>query len=123
MIKQGSNGSYNIFYRGLFISSFPIHNKKMIEGYNNEGIDLIEQSLRLNYKLQPQISLYKSFVNLIYKNKKNKKKIPTSDHIYFLKCFLALMKLNVIIENDNNGILIMKRKKIDRKKNNIRVDS
>ena len=52
MIKQGSNGSYNIFYRGLFISSFPIHNKKMIEGYNNEGIDLIEQSLRFNYKLQ-----------------------------------------------------------------------
>tara|TARA_R100000654_G_scaffold75180_1_gene111834 strand:- start:1541 stop:1894 length:354 start_codon:yes stop_codon:yes gene_type:complete len=116
MIKQGKKGSYNIFYRGLFISSFPIHNDKMIEGYNNEGIDLIEQSLRLNYNLKKQINLYKSFVNMIYNHKKNKKKIPTCDHIYFIKCFLALMKLRVIIENDNNGILIMKRKKNRQKK-------
>ena len=59
MIKEGSCGSYNIFYRGLFISSFPIHNNKMIDGYNNEGIDLIEKSLRLNYNLRQQINLYK----------------------------------------------------------------
>lgn len=111
MIKQGSCGSYNIFYRGLFISSFPIHNNKMIDGYNNEGIDLIEQSLRLNYNLRQQINLYKSFITMIYYNKKNKKKIPTCDHIYFLKCFLALMKLKEINEDDNNGVLIMKRKK------------
>ena len=123
MIKQGKDGSYNLFYKGMFMSSFPIHNDKMIEGYNNEGIDLIEQSLRLNYNLHQQINLYKSFVLMIYHNKKNKKKIPTCDHIYFLKCFLALMKLNVITENDNNGILIMNRKKVDKKKNDIRGNS
>lgn len=111
MIKQGKNGSYNIFYKGLFMSSFPIHYNKMIEGYNNEGIDLIERSLRENYNLKSQIRLYKSFINMIYYNKKKKKKIPTCDHIYFLKCFLALMKLRIIKEDDDNGILIMKRKK------------
>ena len=55
MIKQGKNGSYNIFYKGLFMSSFPIHYNKLIEGYNNEGIDLIERSLRENYNLKSQI--------------------------------------------------------------------
>ena len=72
MIKEGSCGSYNIFYRGLFISSFPIHNNKMIDGYNNEGIDLIEKSLRLNYNLRQQINLYKSFITIKRIRKKSR---------------------------------------------------
>tara|TARA_R100000655_G_scaffold26692_1_gene54837 strand:- start:6130 stop:6381 length:252 start_codon:yes stop_codon:yes gene_type:complete len=83
----------------------------MINGYNNQGIQLIEQSLRINKSLQQQIKLYKLFCNCIYKKKKNKEKICTDDHICFLNCFLALMKLKVIEEDNENGILIMGRKK------------
>ena len=111
MIREGKQGSYNLFYNNLFISSYPIHNKKMIHGYNNQGIELIEQSLRLNKSLKQQIIIYKMFCNLIYNKKKNKEKICTGDHIYFLNCFLALMKLNIIKEDNENGILIMGKKK------------
>jgi len=111
MIKQGKQGSYNLFYKNLFMSSYPIHNARMIEGYNNQGIVLIEQSLRINKSLKEQIKIYKLFCNCIYNKKKNKEKICTDDHKCFLNCFLALMKLKVIQEDDENGILIMGRKK------------
>ena len=111
MIRQGKQGSYNIFYKNLFISSFPIHNAKMIEGYNNQGIELIEQSLRVNRPLKQQIKIYELFCNLIYNKKKNNEKICTDDHICFLNSFIALMKLKVIQEDNENGVLIMGRKK------------
>lgn len=111
MIKQGKQGSYNLFYKDILISSFPIHNKRMIEGYNNQGIELIEDSLRKNISLKTQIRVYKNYCNIIYQLKKQKRKIPTDDHICFLNSFLALMKLNIIHEDDSNGILIMGRKK------------
>tara|TARA_Y100001934_G_C12109707_1_gene657890 strand:- start:354 stop:725 length:372 start_codon:yes stop_codon:yes gene_type:complete len=120
MIRQGKEGSYNIFYKGLLISSFPIHKIKMIEGYNNQGIELIHKTLYLNHSLQEQIKIYQLFVNMIYKLKKRNKKISSEDHINFLNCFLALMKLKKIEEDDNNGILIMGRKKSRQNRNNIK---
>ena len=43
--------------------------------------------------------------------KKKKQAIRRSDHIYFLNCLFALLRLKIIDNDESNGYLIMKSKK------------
>jgi len=117
MIKNGSMGSITFFYKGLLISSFPLTKKKTLDAYLYHGEHLIYESKGKN--ILYQIKVYTNFCNKIYRKKKNKEKISTDDHIYFLYCLTALMRLKVIQNDEDNGYLLMPRKKLSKLKTTV----
>ena len=103
MIYQGSKGSLCLYYKGLLISSYALTEKKSIERYIQQGEELIYKSKGM--PIHFQIKTYISFCNLIYTRKKNLQPIRRSDHIYFLNCLMALMRLRIIEEDAENGYM------------------
>ena len=109
MIFHGKNGSLALFWKGLMISTFALTDKKTYEAYSYQGDHIIMQSKGI--PILTQIKTYTHFCNMIYNRKKNKKPIYRSDHIYFLSCLFALIRLKIIDDNSSeSGTLICKRK-------------
>ena len=111
MIHQGSNGSLSLYYKGLLISSFALTNKKTFKRYNYQGEHLILKSIRENIKIPLQIETYIYFCNTIHRRKLNKQSIRRRDHEMFMACLFALMKLQIIRDDSDNGTFIMPRLK------------
>ncbi len=109
MIREGSNGSLNLYYKDLLISSFPLTNKKTFERYFYQGEYLIRKSKQIPIKIQ--IKTYLHFCNMIFSRKKNNQPIRKSDHQMFLNSLFALMRLKIIDDDSSNGYLIMNKKK------------
>ena len=55
--------------------------------------------------------MYLQFCNIIYNRKKNNKPIFRSDHINFLCCLTALMRLKIIENDVTNGYMCFGKKK------------
>ena len=109
MIRQGSKGSITFFFKGKLISSFPLTEKKTLERYLYHGEHLIRESKGFNIK--QQIKVYTVFCNKILRKKNNKEKINSEDHIYFMYCITALLRLRILDNDAENGYLCMPRKK------------
>ena len=107
MIYKGSQGNLSIHYKGMMISNYALTKKKTFDAYKYQGEHLILQSLKENLKLKQQIQIYLHFCNIVYKRKLLKQPIYKSDHELFISCFFALMKLQILEDDDMNGFLIM----------------
>ena len=110
-IYNGCDGSLNLYYKGLLISSFPLTKKKTFETYQYQGEYLILKSMRENLKIKHMIFTFTHFCNMIHKRKLNKQPIYKSDHEMFISCLFGLLKLKIIENDDLNGYLIMPKKK------------
>lgn len=110
-IYNGSNGSLNLYYKGLLISSFALTKNKTFNVYKYQGEHFILTSMKENIKMKQIIYTCTYFCNLIYTRKKNKQAIRKSYHELFLGSLFALMKLKIIDNDESNGYLIMPRKK------------
>ena len=102
-IYNGCDGSLNLIYKGLLISSFALTKKKTFERYKYQGDYLIIESMKQNKKIKDIIYTLTRFCNIIYLKKKKKYPIWKSDHELFLSSFFALMKLKIIHNDDDNG--------------------
>tara|TARA_Y100000592_G_scaffold100911_1_gene183662 strand:- start:1465 stop:1836 length:372 start_codon:yes stop_codon:yes gene_type:complete len=115
-IYNGCDGSLNLYYKGLLISSFALTKKKTFDRYEYQGQYLILKSMRENLNIK-QIKLTLTyFCDIIYKRKLNKQPIRRSDHEYFISCLFGLLKLKVIDNDEANGYLIMPRRKLSQLK-------
>ena len=110
-IYNGCDGSLNLYYKGLLISSFPLTKNKTFERYRYQGDYLILKSMKENFKIKQIIYTLTHFCNIIYKRKLNKQAIRKSDHQYFISCLFGLLKLKIIENDETNGFLIMPKKK------------
>ena len=110
MIYYGKQGTLCLYYKGLLISSFPLTNKKTIDAYLYQGEELIYKSKHIPIKLQ--IKMYLQFCNVIHNRKKNNKAIYRSDHINFLNCLTALLRLKIIENDELNGYMSFQKKKL-----------
>ena len=116
-IYNGKWGSFNIFWKGLLISSFPLNKpNKDAARYIYQGDYLLLQVLRdpkhKHTKIFEHIKVLYHFCNQIYKRKLNKQTIRRSDHELFLSSVMALEKLKIIDSDDpENGYFIMPKKK------------
>ena len=106
MLFYGSHGTLCLYYKGELISSYPISSKKTFQRYYNQGEELIYQSKHVPIKTQ--IKVYLQFCNMMYSRKKNKLAIRRSDHIHFLNCLMALLRLRIIENCELNGYMIFK---------------
>lgn len=113
-IYNGSNGSLNLYYKGLLISSFPLTKNKTFERYKYQGEHLILQSMKCDKNIKLIIYTLTLFCNTIYKRKLNKQPIRRSDHEMFLSSLFGLLKLKIIDNDESNGFLIMPRKKLSK---------
>jgi len=113
-IYYGSHGTLCLYYKGLLISSFALTNKKTIQAYLNQGEELIYQSKGIPIKTQ--IEMYLHFCNIIHNRKKNNQAIYRSDHINFLNCLTALLRLKIIYndieDGELNGYMVFQKKKL-----------
>ena len=109
MIYNGSQGTICFYFKGLLISSYPLTQKKTCQRYLNQGEDLIYQSKGIN--IMKQIKAYLHFCNMIYNRKKNNQPIRRTDHIYFLNCLTALLRLKIIENDEQNGFMCFPKKK------------
>ena len=112
MIYNGCNGSLNLYYKGLLVSSFPLTKKKTFDRYKYQGEYLILKSMKEKIKIKQIIFTLTHFCNIIYDRKKDNHAIRRSDHEFFLSCLFGLLKLKIIDNDESNGYLIMNKKKI-----------
>ena len=112
MIREGKNGSLNLFFKDLLIGSYPLSEKKTYERYKYQGEYLILKSMRENINIPFQIKTYLLFCNNILRRKKNKLNIWRSDYEMFLSCIFALMKLKILDDEDCVFIAPKKKKKL-----------
>jgi len=112
MIYNGCDGSLNLYYKGLLISSFPLTKNKTFERYKYQGEYLILKSMKQKIKIKKIIYTLTHYCNIIYYRKRNKQPIRRSDHEYFISCLFALMKLKIIDNDESNGYFIMPKKKL-----------
>lgn len=107
-IYNGPNGTVCLYYKGLLISSYGLSNKKTLQAYLNQGEELIFKSKGI--PIQVQIKTYLHFCNTIYNRKKNNQPIRRGDHIYFLNCLTALLRLRIIENDELNGFMCFNKK-------------
>lgn len=123
--RNGRYGSYNLFWKGVWISSFPINHKIQIAHYYFTGEELILDTFQnpelKHLSLKTHKKCYLHFCEMMYLRKKNGDKIPTEDHEKLLACVMALEKLKVI-DSENDGqtgyYIGIKKKKIRHFKHN-----
>lgn len=118
-IYNGCDGSLNLYFKGLLISSFPLTKKKTFERYLYQGEYLILESMKENKNIKLIIYTLTLYCNQIYKRKKNKQPIYRSDHELFLSSLFGLLKLKIIENDETNGYLLMPRKKLPKLKTSI----
>lgn len=116
MIKVGSQGSISFYFKGLLICSFPMTKKKTKEYYFSKGNTLIIDGMKNGYNVKKLIHIFNLYCNSIYIRKRDKKPIYASDHKIFVESITALMKLQIIKNDSQNGYLIMPKKKLSKKK-------
>jgi len=109
-IYCGSNGTLCLYFKGVLISSFPLTEKKTFQAYLNQGEELIYKSKGIPIKIQ--IKTYLHFCNIIYRRKNNNQSIYKSDHINFLNCLTALLRLKIIENDELNGFMCFPKRKV-----------
>ena len=108
-VYQGSEGSICLFYKGIMISSYPLTETKTVDRYLYQGDAMIRSSKGMPIKLQ--IKTYMYFCNMIHTRKKNNQPIRRSDHVMFMNSLMALLRLRIIENDDDNGYLECIRKR------------
>jgi hypothetical protein len=116
-IYYGKQGSLCLYYKGKLVSSYPLTKKKTFQRYFNQGEELIFKSKGINIKTQ--IKTYTHLCNMIMNRKNNNQPIRRTDHILFLNCLMALLRLKIIENDELNGYMIFKKRKIVNKLYNI----
>tara|TARA_R100000951_G_scaffold41788_1_gene35230 strand:+ start:1069 stop:1380 length:312 start_codon:yes stop_codon:yes gene_type:complete len=100
------NRQYITFhYKNLLVTRYKTDN---IDEILDLGNQLILQGLRTNKSLQEQIVIMKGYMEVFHYRRLNKMKVSSMDHTGFVGCFLGLMKLNKLFEDDDNGYIITK---------------
>ena len=72
------------------------------------GNELILNGLRNNKPLSLQKIVMKNYMNLFHYRRLNKLKVSSEDHRFFVSCFLGLIKLKELEEDDSTGYIITK---------------
>ncbi len=108
MIREGTEGSLCIYYKGDLISGFPLSKKKTLDTYLYQGEYLIRESKGMH--IMEQIKTYTHFCNVIHNRKKKRQPIRRTDHELFISCIFALIRLRVIEDDDMNGYYCFPRK-------------
>jgi hypothetical protein len=102
---MGNRKYITFHYKNLLVSKYKTKEPDEIMKLGNE---LIINGLRNNKPLQLQKKVMKIYMDMFHYRRLNKLKVSSSDHKHFIGCFLGLMKLKELVEDNSNGYIITK---------------
>ncbi len=109
MIIQGKDGSVNLYWNDIFLSSFPL-GKYDLDFYKGQAEDLILDAMKQGKKMSSMIPICQGFCEGFYQRRNIlKKKTGGEDHQFFCICLFVLIRLQIVDADDH--LLIMGRKK------------
>ena len=115
MIFEGPQGSINFYLNGKLIQSLPSFESNDLNSIKNSANRIIIEGLRNGCNLK---FIKKKFWVAVQGLKE--KKLNDDDSLLFAVSYFGLIKMNVIEEDAaHEGILVMPRKKLYKKKNKI----
>jgi len=109
MIIQGSNGSVNLYWKDIFLSSFPLGTYDL-SFYKSQAEEMILEAIRSGRKMSSMIPICMGFCDGFHNRRVVlQKKTGGEDHQFFCVCVFVLIRLEIIDADDH--LLIMGRKK------------
>jgi len=102
---MGQKKFITFHYKNLLISKYKT---KKPDDILKLGNDLILNGLRNNRPLPLQKIVMKNYMDIFHHRRLNKLKVSSQDHNHFVACFLGLMKLKELHEDDSTGYIITK---------------
>lgn len=98
-----------LHYKNTYLSKFNL--KEPNEAFDYANDNLIQVMREEKVSIHEIKRMFLLFVEQFHKMRVNKVKCSMSDHNLFMAAFLALMKMNIIPNDNQNGYIITKRKK------------
>lgn len=102
---MGQRKYITFHYKNLLVSKYKTNNPDDIMKLGN---DLILNGLRNNRPLHLQKIVMKNYMDIFHNRRLNKLKVSSEDHDHFVACFLGLMKLRELEEDESTGYIITK---------------
>ncbi len=115
--REGKYGSLNIYYKGYYMSKFPLDSVDTFDKLCIESLQIINKK-----RSGPPLSLKQklwcanAFIEVSVQKMIQGDRIKASDHILILHTMLMLIQFKVIDNDESNGYLICKKYKGKKKK-------
>lgn len=121
--REGKYGSINLFYKGVYLSQFPLDSLHTFDILCKESLKILNpRSALLNEKkvaklpLNKKLLLAKAFIETTMMMVKYGKRIKAQDQILILHTMVMLIQFKVIDNDESSGYLICKKYKGKKKK-------
>jgi len=102
---MGNRKYITFHYKNLLVSKYKT---KDLDDIMKLGNQLILNGLKNNKPLELQKKVMKIYIDMFHHRRLNKYKVSSSDHNHFVGCFLGLMKLKELEEDESTGYIITK---------------
>ena len=114
--REGKYGSINLFYKGVYISQFPLDSLHTFDILCKESLKILDEKQVAKLPLKKKLWLANAFIETTMMMVKYGKRIKASDQILILHTMLMLIQFKVIDNDELNGYLICKKYKGKKKK-------
>jgi hypothetical protein len=114
--REGESGSINLFYKGVYLSQFPLDSLHTFDILCKESLKILNEKQVAKLPLKKKLFLAKAFIETTMMMVKCGNRIKAQDQILILHTMLMLIQFKVIDNDELNGYLICKKYKGKKKK-------
>ena len=114
--REGAYGSLNIFYKGYYMSQFPLETKHSFDIICKESLEIIKAKHVEKISLKKRLWLANAFIEVSVQRMKRGDRINAQDQILIMNTLMMLVQFKVIDNDENNGYLICGKYKPKKKK-------
>jgi len=109
--REGKYGSINLFYKGVYLSQFPLDSLHTFDILCKESLKILNEKKVAKLPLNKKLWLANAFIETTMMMVKCGNRIKASDQILILHTMLMLIQFKVIDNDELNGYLICKKYK------------
>lgn len=114
--REGESGSINLFYKGVYLSQFPLDSLHTFDILCKESLKILNEKQVAKLPLKKKLLLANAFIETTMMMVKCGNRIKAQDQILILHTMLMLIQFKVIDNDELNGYLICKKYKGKKKK-------
>ena len=114
--REGKYGSLNIYYKGYYMSKFPLDSLDTFDKLCNESLKIIKEEHGPKLSLKQRLWMANAFIDVSCQRMIKGERINATDHILILHTMLMLIQFKVIDNDESNGYLICPKYKGKKKK-------
>ena len=115
--REGKYGSLNLYYKGYYMSKFPLDSLDTFDELCNESLKIIKEKVQgPPLSLKQRLWCANAFIDVSCQRMIKGDRIKATDHILILHTMLMLIQFKVIDNDESNGYLICPKYKGKKKK-------